>query len=92
MSCFSDSPESGADRSLKLDTEAVISEVIKLIWRLEADRQEAEEALKLERKRKQGLLRQIDVLSLWKLQNLPKAVQKGTMSYFFLMAIVITIH
>ncbi|XP_018410798.1 PREDICTED: coiled-coil domain-containing protein 178-like [Nanorana parkeri] len=71
-----DSPEPGADVSLQLDTEAVISEVIKLIWRLEADRQEAEEALKLEQKRKQGLLGQIDVLSLWKLHNLPEAVQK----------------
>lgn len=71
-----DSPESGADVSLKPNTEAVISEVIKLIWRLEADRKEAEEALKLERERKQGLLRQIDVLSLWKLHNLPEAVQK----------------
>ncbi|XP_072267371.1 coiled-coil domain-containing protein 178 isoform X2 [Pyxicephalus adspersus] len=71
-----DSLEPGADVSLKLDTEAVISEVIKLIWRLEADRQEAEEALNLENKRKQGLLRQIDVLSLWKLNILPEAVQK----------------
>ncbi|KAM5158208.1 coiled-coil domain-containing protein 178 [Mantella aurantiaca] len=66
----------GADISLKLDAEAVILEVIKLIWRLESDRQEAEEALKLEKKRKQGLLGQIDVLSLWKLHNLPEAVQK----------------
>ncbi|XP_075070516.1 coiled-coil domain-containing protein 178 [Mixophyes fleayi] len=66
----------GEDLSLKLHTEAVMSEVMQLIWRLETEHQEAEEALKLEKKRKQGLTTQIDVLSQWKLSNLPEAVQK----------------
>ncbi|KAM4688943.1 coiled-coil domain-containing protein 178 [Discoglossus pictus] len=61
---------------LKKNTEAVISEAVELIWRLEADRQEAEEALKLEKKRKQALIMKIDTLSLWKLHHLPEAVQK----------------
>ncbi|XP_075440760.1 coiled-coil domain-containing protein 178 isoform X2 [Ascaphus truei] len=62
--------------ALKKDTENVISEVLELIWRLEADRQEAEEALKLEKKRKQALIIKMDGLSLWKLHQLPEAVQK----------------
>ncbi|XP_056377774.1 coiled-coil domain-containing protein 178 isoform X2 [Hyla sarda] len=71
-----DFSEQGGDSSLKLDTDAVISEVLQLIWRLEADRQEAEEALKLEKERKGRLITQIDALSQWKLYNFPEAVQK----------------
>ncbi|XP_069813749.1 coiled-coil domain-containing protein 178 isoform X2 [Dendropsophus ebraccatus] len=71
-----DFPEQGEDSSVKLDTKAVISEVVQLIWRLEADRQEAEEALKLEKERRGRLITQIDVLSQWKLFNFPEAVQK----------------
>ncbi|XP_073532819.1 coiled-coil domain-containing protein 178 isoform X1 [Phyllobates terribilis] len=68
--------EQSGDSSTKLDTKAVISEVVQLIWRLEVDRQEAEEALKLEKERKGCLITQIDVLSQWKLYNFPEAVQK----------------
>ncbi|XP_040289322.1 coiled-coil domain-containing protein 178 isoform X2 [Bufo bufo] len=71
-----DFPEQNEDLSMKEDTKAVLSEVVQLIWRLEADRQEAEEALKLERQRKGRLITQIDVLSQWKLHNFPEAVQK----------------
>ncbi|KAM9308361.1 coiled-coil domain-containing protein 178 [Gastrophryne carolinensis] len=71
-----DSPEPSNGVPLNLNTEAIVSEVIELIWRLEKDRQEAEEALKLEKKRRQGLSSQIDLLSKWKLTNLPEAVQK----------------
>ncbi|XP_068093421.1 coiled-coil domain-containing protein 178 isoform X2 [Hyperolius riggenbachi] len=71
-----DSPQPGGVVNPKPDTDAVISEVLELICRLETDRQEAEEALKLEKKRRQGLIKQIDILSHWKLHNLPEAVQK----------------
>lgn len=69
---------------MKVDTKAVISEILQLIWRLEADRQEAEEALKLEKERKGRLITQIDVLSQWKLYNFPEAVQKGIATSNFL--------
>ncbi|XP_075682416.1 coiled-coil domain-containing protein 178 [Rhinoderma darwinii] len=71
-----DFPEQGRDSTMRVDTKAVISEVVQLIWRLEADRQEAEEAFKLEKERKQRLITQIDVFSQWKLYNFPEAVQK----------------
>eukprot|EP00079_Xenopus_tropicalis_P016624 XP_004915704.1 PREDICTED: coiled-coil domain-containing protein 178 [Xenopus tropicalis] len=58
------------------DTENVISEVAELIWRLEADRQEAEALLKLEKKKQTALTEKIDGLSLWKCSHLPEAVQK----------------
>uniref|UniRef100_A0A8C5WGZ9 Coiled-coil domain-containing protein 178 n=1 Tax=Leptobrachium leishanense TaxID=445787 RepID=A0A8C5WGZ9_9ANUR len=64
------------DTALVKDTKAVISEFIELIWRLEKDRQEAEEALKLEKARKQTLIAKVDKLSLWKLHHLPEAIQK----------------
>ncbi|XP_069477088.1 coiled-coil domain-containing protein 178 isoform X2 [Ambystoma mexicanum] len=70
--------ESDPDRYLflKHETEDVLSEVIALIWRLEADRQETEEALKQERQRKKTLSFKIDRLSRWRLQHLGAAVQK----------------
>ncbi|XP_069587368.1 coiled-coil domain-containing protein 178 [Ranitomeya imitator] len=68
--------EQSGDSSIKVETKSVISEVVQLIWRLEADRQEAEEALKLEKERKGRLIAQVDVLSQWKLYNFPEAVQK----------------
>ncbi|XP_066434142.1 coiled-coil domain-containing protein 178 isoform X2 [Eleutherodactylus coqui] len=71
-----DFPKQDGDLSVKIDTKAVISEVVQLICRLEADRQEAEEALKLEKERKVRLIAQLDVLSQWKLYTFPEAVQK----------------
>ncbi|KAM4704702.1 coiled-coil domain-containing protein 178 isoform 2-T2 [Rhinophrynus dorsalis] len=61
---------------MKKDSESVISEVLELIWRLEADRQEAEAALLLETERKGALIKKIDGLSLWKLSHMPEATQK----------------
>ncbi|KAJ1191566.1 hypothetical protein NDU88_000882 [Pleurodeles waltl] len=69
-------PDSSRTEFLKHETEAVVSEVIGLIWRLEADRQEAEEALMQERQRKKVLYMKIDSMSLWRLQHLGPAVQK----------------
>ncbi|MGH0143916.1 UNVERIFIED_CONTAM: hypothetical protein FKN15_001341 [Acipenser sinensis] len=54
----------------------MLSEVIDLTARLEADRQEAEAALKTEKERRKTLGKKIDCLSLWRLQQLPAAVQK----------------
>ncbi|XP_066545763.1 coiled-coil domain-containing protein 178 [Amia ocellicauda] len=68
--------EKGTSTPLREETGAVLSEVIDLIGRLEADRQEAEEALKLEKKRRKTLGEKIDRLSLWRLQQFPVAVQK----------------
>ncbi|XP_019403171.1 PREDICTED: coiled-coil domain-containing protein 178 [Crocodylus porosus] len=62
--------------TLKRETEAVLSEVIELIKRLEADCKEAEEALKFEKQRKKNLGMKIDCISLWRLQQLPAVVQK----------------
>ncbi|XP_014345276.1 coiled-coil domain-containing protein 178 [Latimeria chalumnae] len=61
---------------LKQDTSAVLTEVTELIGRLEADRQEAEEALNREKNQKKILVKKMDQLSLWRLQQLPAAVQK----------------
>ncbi|MGH0139399.1 UNVERIFIED_CONTAM: hypothetical protein FKN15_069489 [Acipenser sinensis] len=69
-------PESGTSTPLREETRAVLSEVIDLIARLEADRQEAEAALKTEKERRKTLGKKIDCLSLWRLQQLPAAVQK----------------
>ncbi|KAK6491975.1 coiled-coil domain-containing protein 178 [Huso huso] len=68
--------ESGTSTPLREETRAVLSEVIDLIARLEADRQEAEAALKTEKERRKTLGKKIDCLSLWRLQQLPAAVQK----------------
>ncbi|XP_073187383.1 LOW QUALITY PROTEIN: coiled-coil domain-containing protein 178 [Lepidochelys kempii] len=62
--------------TLKQETEAVLSEVIELIKRLEAERKEAEEALKREKQRKKKLAMKIDCMSIWRLQQFPIAVQK----------------
>ncbi|KAM3928091.1 coiled-coil domain-containing protein 178 [Leptodactylus fuscus] len=71
-----DFPGQGGNSAMKEDTKAVISEVVQLILRLEADRQEAAETLKLEKERRGRLIAHIDVLSQWKLYNFPEAVQK----------------
>uniref|UniRef100_W5MGL1 Si:dkeyp-7a3.1 n=1 Tax=Lepisosteus oculatus TaxID=7918 RepID=W5MGL1_LEPOC len=68
--------EGGTSTPLNAETGAVLLEVIDLLGRLEADRQEAEEALKKEKERRRALGEKIDRLSLWRLQQLPAAVQK----------------
>uniref|UniRef100_UPI003AAA84F5 coiled-coil domain-containing protein 178 n=1 Tax=Centroberyx gerrardi TaxID=166262 RepID=UPI003AAA84F5 len=54
----------------------VLVEVVNLIERLEADRQDAEEALQKEKRRKRTLENKVDSLSLWKQQEYPLVVQK----------------
>ncbi|CAM9273744.1 unnamed protein product, partial [Bubo scandiacus] len=70
------SPEDGKTLTLKQETEALLLEVTELIKRLEADREEAEKALELEKQRRKKLDMKIDCMSLWRLQELPAAVQK----------------
>ncbi|KFP16477.1 Coiled-coil domain-containing protein 178, partial [Egretta garzetta] len=62
--------------TLKQETEALLLEVTELIKRLEADCEEAEKALELEKQRRKKLVMKIDRMSLWRLQHLPAAVQK----------------
>ncbi|NXD75070.1 CC178 protein, partial [Halcyon senegalensis] len=68
--------ENGKTLTLKQETEALLLEVTELIKRLEADREEAEKALELEKQRRKKLSMKIDRMSLWRLQQLPAAVQK----------------
>ncbi|NXI52559.1 CC178 protein, partial [Chloroceryle aenea] len=68
--------EDGKTLTLKQETEALLLEVTELIKRLEADREEAEKALELEKQRRKKLSMKIDHMSLWRLQQLPAAVQK----------------
>ncbi|XP_042654031.1 coiled-coil domain-containing protein 178 [Tyto alba] len=68
--------EDGKTLTLKQETEALLLEVTELIKRLEADREEAEKALELEKQRRKKLGMKIDSMSLWRLQELPAAVQK----------------
>ncbi|NXL84496.1 CC178 protein, partial [Alectura lathami] len=62
--------------TLKQETEALLLEVTELIKRLEADQEEAEKALEQERQRSKRLGSELDCLSLWRLQQVPAAVQK----------------
>ncbi|KFQ19203.1 Coiled-coil domain-containing protein 178, partial [Merops nubicus] len=62
--------------TLKQETEALLLEVTQLIRRLEADCEEAQKALELEKQRRKKLSMKIDCMSLWRLQHLPAAVQK----------------
>lgn len=62
---------------LRKETTDVLVEVVYLIERLEADRQDAEEALQSEKKRRRTLGRKMYSISLWKQQEFPVAVQKG---------------
>ncbi|NXE47909.1 CC178 protein, partial [Casuarius casuarius] len=62
--------------TLKLETEALLLEVTELIKRLDADCKEAEKALEQEKQRRKKLGMKLDCMSLWRLQQLPAAVQK----------------
>nr|XP_054100083.1 coiled-coil domain-containing protein 178 isoform X3 [Callithrix jacchus] len=66
---------------LKQEMETLLSEAVQLIKSLETDRAEAEEALKLQRSRKNMINMKIDSWSVWKLQELPLAVQKEHEAY-----------
>nr|XP_036860625.1 coiled-coil domain-containing protein 178 [Manis javanica] len=61
---------------LKQDMEMLLSEAIYLIRSLETDRAEAEEALKQQKLRKEKIVMKIDSWSVWRLQEIPLAVQK----------------
>ncbi|XP_053105015.1 coiled-coil domain-containing protein 178 isoform X2 [Hemicordylus capensis] len=61
---------------LKQKTTTVLAEVIELVTRLEKERKEAEEALEFEKRRRKKLYLNADYLSLWRMQQLPLAVQK----------------
>ncbi|XP_058032911.1 coiled-coil domain-containing protein 178 isoform X2 [Ahaetulla prasina] len=63
-------------QSLKEKTSAVVAEVTELISRLEKERKDAEEALEFEKQHRKKLYLNSDKLSFWRLQQLPKAVQK----------------
>ncbi|XP_042319125.1 coiled-coil domain-containing protein 178 [Sceloporus undulatus] len=70
-----------AIQPLKQKTAAVLAEATELVTRLENERKEAEEALELERRRKKKLYQHADYLSLWRLQQLPIAVQREWEKY-----------
>lgn len=61
---------------MKQETEAFLLDVTQLIKRLEADCEEAEKALELEKQLGKKLSVKMDCLSLWRLQHLPAAMQK----------------
>uniref|UniRef100_G1L135 Coiled-coil domain containing 178 n=1 Tax=Ailuropoda melanoleuca TaxID=9646 RepID=G1L135_AILME len=66
---------------LKQEMEALLSEAIHLIKSLETDRAEAEEALKQQKSRKKKIHMKIDSWSIWRLQEIPLAVQKEHEAY-----------
>ncbi|XP_026554925.1 coiled-coil domain-containing protein 178 [Pseudonaja textilis] len=82
--CLSFSTEGKAEQSLhwkdiqslKQKTSTIVAEVIELISRLENERKDAEEALEFEKQHRKKLYLNSDKLSFWRLQQLPKAVQK----------------
>ncbi|XP_015281878.1 PREDICTED: coiled-coil domain-containing protein 178 [Gekko japonicus] len=61
---------------LKQKTTDVLAEATELVTRLEHECKAAEEALEVERHRKKKLQLNSDYLSLWRLQQLPVAVQE----------------
>ncbi|XP_030331184.1 coiled-coil domain-containing protein 178 [Strigops habroptila] len=68
--------EDGKTLTLKQETEVLLLDVTQLIKRLEADREEAEKALELEKQLGKKLSMKMDCLSLWRLQQLSEAVQR----------------
>ncbi|MEQ2220710.1 hypothetical protein ILYODFUR_008180 [Ilyodon furcidens] len=63
--------------SLQKKINDVLSDVVDLVERLEADRQFAEEALQKEKRIRETLESKVDSISLWKLIEHPSIVQKG---------------
>ncbi|XP_059560926.1 coiled-coil domain-containing protein 178 [Myotis daubentonii] len=66
---------------LKQEMETLLSEAIFLIKSLETDRAEAEEALKRQQSRKKKINKKIDYWSIWRLQEMPMAVQREHETY-----------
>ncbi|XP_075389353.1 coiled-coil domain-containing protein 178 [Tenrec ecaudatus] len=61
---------------IKQEMGPLLSEAIHLIKSLETDRAEAEEALRVQKLRKKKITTQIDSWSIWRLEELPSAVQR----------------
>ncbi|XP_034981455.2 coiled-coil domain-containing protein 178 [Zootoca vivipara] len=61
---------------LKQKTTAVLAEVTELVMRLEEERKRAADALKFEENRRKKLYLNADILSRWRLEELPIAVQR----------------
>ncbi|KAM7125747.1 coiled-coil domain-containing protein 178 [Molossus nigricans] len=61
---------------LKQKMETLLAEAIFLIKSLETDRAEAEEALKKQQSRRERINNTIDAWSIWRLEEIPLAVQK----------------
>ncbi|XP_028592896.2 coiled-coil domain-containing protein 178 isoform X1 [Podarcis muralis] len=61
---------------LKQKTTAVLAEVTELVMRLEEERKRAADALKFEENRRKKLYLNADILSRWRLEQLPIAVQR----------------
>ncbi|KAM9226172.1 coiled-coil domain-containing protein 178 [Dugong dugon] len=75
--------EEGDERcpEIKQEMGTLLSEAIHLIKSLETDRAEAEEALRQQKLRKKKINMKIDSWSIWRLQELPSAVQKEHETY-----------
>lgn len=71
--------------------ETLLSEAIHLIKSLETDRAEAEEALKEQQSRRKQINGKIDSWSIWRLQEIPFAVQKGNNKDFFFYILPFTL-
>lgn len=69
--------------------ETLLSEAIHLIKSLETDRAEAEEALKQQKSRKKNIHMKIDSWSIWRLEEIPLAVQKGNSKIFFILPVTL---
>ncbi|EHB08387.1 hypothetical protein GW7_04521 [Heterocephalus glaber] len=65
---------------LKKEMETLLSKAIHLIKSLETDRAEAEQMLRQQKSRKKMIIMKIDSWSIWKLQELPLAVQKAKLN------------
>ncbi|KAM5305481.1 coiled-coil domain-containing protein 178 [Glossophaga mutica] len=66
---------------LKQEMETLLSEAAHLIKSLETDRAEAEEALRRQQSRREKINMKIDSWSIWRLQEIPLAVQKEHEAY-----------
>lgn len=70
----------------------MLSEAIFLVKTLETDRAEAEEALKRQHSRRKKINKTIDSWSIWRLQEMPMAVQKGNNEDRFIVLPLTLLH
>lgn len=64
-------------RTLRKEAMDILIDVAYLIDRLEADRQEAKEALLKEKRTRETLMKKMDSLTLWRIHEFPVVVQNG---------------